>query len=243
MSQVILSKVDLRWNEDVHPHSNLFDDHYYSLVDGLEESRHVFIQGNNLIERWQKLAKQQSFSIMETGFGSGLNFLATWQVWNSLKLNKTNKLHYISIEAFPMNSAQLEKSLANWKSSLSAFTKQLLEKYPPLKSGSHQLLFENDNLVLTLVFADVRKIMPSYESKSDGLVDAWYLDGFAPSKNPEMWQDNLYTEMYRLSKQQATVATYTVAGIVRRGLTRAGFSIGRKKGFGTKREMLTAIKK
>jgi len=242
LSKSIIKPAELSWEAGIHPHSSYFDDHYYSLVNGLEETRHVFIEGNNLASRWSNLAKGQEFYIMETGFGSGLNFLATWQLWNNLNIDKSNKLHFISVEAFPMNRQQLEKSLLNWKETLGDLSALLLEKYPNLTKGSHRLFFENDTICLTLVFSDVREFMPTFKNKDQLAIDAWYLDGFSPAINPEMWQKDLYSHMFRLSKGSSTVATYTVAGVVRRGLTEAGFSIKRASGFGTKREMLTAKK-
>ncbi|MCP3674484.1 MAG: tRNA (5-methylaminomethyl-2-thiouridine)(34)-methyltransferase MnmD [Gammaproteobacteria bacterium] len=232
----------LVWDEQNHPYSSQFNDHYYSLVDGIEETRHVFIEGNDLAERWREMKSYQSFKIMETGFGSGLNFLSTWQLWKRLGMEKTNKLHFVSIEAFPMDVVQLKKSMLNWQSQLSMFSSQLLEKYPKLDKGTHTINFEDDNVVLTLIFGDVRAVMPELNFSIDDSVNAWFLDGFSPSKNPEMWQNDLYTEMYRLSAPLASVATYTVAGLVRRGLVSTGFQIDRRPGFGTKRDMLTASK-
>jgi tRNA 5-methylaminomethyl-2-thiouridine biosynthesis bifunctional protein len=242
LSTLEVKSAALTWYDQVHPHSSLFDDHYYSLIDGLNESRHVFLQGNDLESRWQQLSNCQTFSIMETGFGSGLNFLTSWQLWNSINTNKSNKLNYISVEAYPMNSDQLVKSLSNWKNSLSDLSEQLLTGYPALKSGSHRIDFEKDNVSLILIFEDVRTLMPKLVKKHLGLIDAWFLDGFSPAKNPQMWQSDLYQHIYQLSKPDATVSTYTVAGVVKRGLSKAGFSVYCKPGFGTKREMLTARK-
>jgi len=238
--QANINNAELVWNDQGHPHSSLFNDHYYSLSNGLEETNHVFIKGNHLLRRWKELSDEQCFCIMETGFGSGLNFLSTWQLWNKYKAGQNNILHYISVEAYPMTLQQLQKSLDNWKDKLSEFSVKLLAEYPPLKVGNHEIHFEADNVKLTLLFGDIREQLPAVDCTASGLVDAWFLDGFSPSKNPEMWEDSLYTQMHRLSKQGATVATYTVAGIVRRGLTAAGFQVSRKPGFGTKRDMLYA---
>ena len=242
MSTKPIKKADLVWEKKCHPHSLRFDDHYYSLVNGLDESTHVFIKGNNLEYRWQQLLNDQTFTIMETGFGSGLNFLVTWQLWNRLNINKSNHLHFISVEAYPMSSEQLAKSLLNWKDLLTDLPKKLIKQYPPLVIGEHQLNFTTDNVTLTLIFSDISELITSLHSKSFGVIDAWYLDGFAPSKNPDMWQCDLFKQMYKSSGNHSTVATYSVAGIVRRGLTDAGYTICRKPGFGTKREMLTAWK-
>jgi tRNA 5-methylaminomethyl-2-thiouridine biosynthesis bifunctional protein len=255
LSEKLLPTANLSWHDDVHPHSERFDDHYYSLINGLEESRHVFLRGNALLERWFKLSDNATFYIMETGFGSGLNFLATLQLWQNYlkKASKQssvskNKLHYISIEAYPLTTVQLTKSLANWAPELPNLTEKLIKYYPSLIAGRHDLTFEADNVQLTLLFGDVKEQLPllkrsdyaSHNDKETGFVDAWFLDGFSPSKNPDMWQSSLYHQMYRLSQDKATVATYTVAGMVRRGLADAGFSIYKKPGFGTKRNMLFA---
>jgi tRNA 5-methylaminomethyl-2-thiouridine biosynthesis bifunctional protein len=259
LSEKVLPTANLSWNDNVHPHSMRFDDHYYSLINGLEESRHVFIQGNALLERWKKLSNNETFYIMETGFGSGLNFLATQQLWQTYlekssqhstqqDIRTNNKLHYISIEAYPLTTVQLTKSLANWAPKLPKLTETLIKLYPSLIAGRHDLTFEADNVQLTLLFGDIKEQLPliehqdfkSHNNAETGFIDAWFLDGFSPSKNPDMWQSNLYQQMYRLSVAKATVATYTVAGIVRRGLTEAGFTVSKKPGFGTKRDMLFA---
>ena len=239
MPETQLPEALLSWDKHNHPHSSIFNDHYYSLVDGLEESRHVFLEGNNLHCRWEKLKNKQSFNIMELGFGSGLNFLATWQLWNSMNISKDNRLHYFSVEAFPMSIYQLQKSLTSWKDSLSDLSIQLLENYPPLEPGCHTINFKN-NVTLSLIFSDVRNAIPKFTNNFSGSIDAWYLDGFSPAKNPEMWSDDIFKNMNQLSKPLTTIATYTIAGSVRRGLSAAGFFIQRRPGFATKRDMLTA---
>ena len=239
MTSLTLKSPDLLWEKEQHPHSVLFDDHYYSLVNGLEETYYVFIEGNKLPSRWLNRSTQQPFCIFETGFGSGLNFLSTWKLWKDSYVARQNKLNYISVEKYPMSLEQLKRSLLNWSTSLSDVTSELLQNYPTLTSGIHTLTL-SDNVTLTLLFEDINEALSQVYCPEDGLVDAWYLDGFSPSKNPQMWDTHLYTQMKRLTKINATVSTYTVAGIVRRGLTNAGFTIERKPGFGTKREMLTA---
>lgn len=235
-----IKAAQLKWDEQNTPYSDTFNDHYYSRMNGLQETHHVFIEGNQLISRWQQLSDNQSFCIMETGFGSGLNFIASWQLWNQYNPGKNNLLHFISFEAYPMTELQLKQSLKHWEAELPGYPDRLLEKYPPLSAGIHDLFFEEDNVRLTLVLGDIREQLPEIESAEQGLADAWFLDGFAPSRNPEMWQPDLYQQMLRLSKPDVTVATYSVAGVVRNGLKDAGFIIERRPGFATKREMLTA---
>ena len=234
---------ELDWSEDNHPYSRQFDDHYYSLVGGLAEVQHVFIKGNQLATRWSALAEGDTFYIMETGFGSGLNFLACWDLWRTMDLGNTRSLHFISVEKFPMSKEQLHRSLKNWKQSLSDVSEKLVENYPQPEETTHTLEFTEDNIKLTLIFSDIRDLMPCLKLPDNALIDAWFLDGFAPSKNPQMWQPELYHHMHRFSRSGATVATYTVAGLVRRGLISAGFEVQMKPGFGTKRDMLTANKK
>ncbi|MCP4273542.1 MAG: tRNA (5-methylaminomethyl-2-thiouridine)(34)-methyltransferase MnmD [Gammaproteobacteria bacterium] len=238
----MLTIAELDWNDDNHPYSTQFNDHYYSQVDGLDEVQHVFIQGNQLATRWTALAEGGTFTIMETGFGSGLNFLATWEMWRIMKLGGSRNLHFISVEKYPMSREQLQRSLSNWNDKLSVVSKKLMDNYPPLKETTHNLLFKEDNIKLTLIFSDISELFPILTLPENTLIDAWFLDGFAPSKNPQMWQPELYHYMHRLSRNGASVATYTVAGLVRRGLIDAGFEIQYKPGFGTKRDMLTAVK-
>lgn len=242
MAESKVTTAKISWDNHNHPYSSMFNDHYYSQSDGLAESQHVFINGNQLHTRWIQHKKHYPFCIMETGFGSGLNFLATWKLWQSMGLGKEKKLHYISVERYPLNKLQLAKSLLNWADSLSSLSKKLLDNYPLHYPETHHIKLEEDNITLTLLFSDIRELMPDLDGPKEGLVDAWFLDGFAPSRNPQMWQPELYEQMHRLSRKGATVATYTVAGMVRRGLISAGFEIYRKPGFATKREMLTAIK-
>lgn len=240
MSKNQTASANIIWNDSLHPHSTRFNDHYYSLVDGLEESHHVFITGNSLLQRWQKLEQNQCFCILETGFGSGLNFLATWQLWQQYGFGKTNKLHFISIEAFPLSIEELSRSLTNWEHKLPGYKEALIKYYPPLTEGRHDRRINQDNIQLTLLFGDIKQQLPLLTRTFESQVDAWFLDGFSPAKNPEMWSRDLFQLMASLSRKKASVATYTVAGVVRRGLAEAGFSVHKKPGFGTKRDMLVA---
>ncbi len=243
LTNASIKAAEIIWDEHNQPYSSLFKDHYYSQFDGLGETEHVYIQGNNLLNRWSDSSyKKSSFCIMETGFGSGLNFLTAWKLWKTMPMSISSKLHYLSVEKYPMTSLQLEKAMNNWKDAFPIELARLLNSYPSLDIASHQLNFEEDNLSLTLYFSDIREQIPRLSLAENKQVDAWFLDGFSPAKNPQMWQQDLYPQMYRLSNKRATVATYTVAGKVRRGLEAAGFEIHRKPGFGNKRDMLTAIK-
>lgn len=236
------SAPELNWREDGQPVSSQFDDPYFSVDNGLEESRYVFLQHNGLPERWHDW--QGRFTIIETGFGTGLNFLMSWQSWRQHQNQQDDSrwLHFTSIEKYPMTLEQLQKALSLWPE-LADLSERLCEQYPPAISGFHHLNWPEERISLTLVFADVHEAMPQLS----GPVHAWYLDGFAPSKNPDMWTEELFRNMRFLSQQNpqqyageqsASIATFTAAGIVRRGLLGAGFSVKRVPGYGRKREML-----
>ncbi len=228
---------DISYNQSGTPTSNQFDDVYFSNQNGLEESDFVFFQGNDLEQRI-KTAQQKYLTVFETGFGTGLNFLNTWHRFLHLKQeDSVQTLHFISCEKYPIAQQDLAAALKHWPSLISQ-SNALLKQYPLPIPGCHRLVFENGRVLLDLWFGDVNDILPQLENTAAGLVDAWYLDGFAPSKNPEMWTTVLFNGMAKLSKAEATFATFTSAGAVRRGLQSAGFGVTKVKGFGRKREML-----
>lgn len=213
------------------PYAEDFDDHYFSQDGGIAESQHVFLDGNQIAQRFAKLTS--SFHIVETGFGTGLNFLLTWQ--NFVQLAPSNaRLYFTSIERHPLTKIDLQMALAYFPE-LRDYTTQLISQWPHLAQGMHRLKF--GNIVLTLCFDDVESAMPELASP----VDAWYLDGFAPSKNPQMWQPYLYNNMARLSKPYATASSFTSSNTVRRGLQRQGFTVENTKGFGRKHFMTQAV--
>lgn len=239
---------DIDWHQDL-PFSIQFDDIYYSAESGIEQSRHVFIDGNDLINRWVLLHNEQRkiFTIAETGFGTGLNFLLTWHLWKQ-HAPKDAHLHYISCEKHPLNVNELQKSLSQWPE-LAEEAKELLAQYPVLTPGYHQLSLTEGCVTLTLMLGDVldcyEQLLECGEAKLESeirsaCVDAWYLDGFAPRKNKEMWSESLLTIIAMLSDKNTTLATYTVAAPVKKGLQQVGFVIDKRKGFGPKRHMLTA---
>lgn len=224
----------LTWDEDSTPIASDFDDVYYSKANGLAETRYVFLAHNQLPQRWSELDDKEStcFTVIETGFGTGLNFLATFTAWQQQPLKKA-RLHYVSIEKHPLTSADLRQALAQWPD-IKPAADVLITQYPPLVPGFHRVEFCDHRVHLTLIFADVTQALGQLQASAD----AWYLDGFAPSKNPTMWEPPLYEQMARLSKPGTTYATFTAAGMVRRGLAEAGFSVSKCKGFGRKREMI-----
>ncbi len=212
-------------------YSERYDDLYFSIDGGLQESVHVFLSGNRLPERWQK---RRRFTIIELGFGSGLNFLVTW---NSFREHAppAARLHYVSVEKHPFRPDDLIGTLSIWPQ-FAHLVSALVAAYPPLTGGFHRVHFDGGRVTLTLLFGDVLTTIPELEARAD----AFYLDGFAPSKNPEMWSSAVCAELSRLAAPGATAATYSVAGAVRESLARAGFVVEKRAGFGHKREMLVA---
>ncbi len=219
---------ELVW-EGQTPFSPGFNDIYFSRHDGLAESRHVFLQQNRLPRRWENMAE---FTIVETGFGTGLNFLATWEAWRATATPDA-RLHYVSIEKHPLTVQDLDRARRLWPE-LHELGTQLLACYPPLFGGLHRIHFPRDRITLTLCFGDVDEVLPQLEVRAD----AWYLDGFDPAKNPQMWSEALFAQMARLTRPGGTFATFTSAGWIRRRLQAAGFVPRKVAGFGRKREML-----
>lgn len=222
------------------PVSENFGDVYFSRDNGLAESQHVFIKGNNLPERLVQLKNYETFTVGELGFGTGLNVLAVWQLWCALRENGNNphaRLHIITTEKFPLTHTDVTRALASWQE-LAAFSQKLTAQYPPLIAGCHRLDFPDDNVSIDLWLGDAADSLANVSSYS--AVDAWFLDGFAPKCNEQLWADAVLDQIQRLSNVGSTAATFSVAGIIKRGLTERGFEIAKVKGFGKKREMLTA---
>ncbi|RJF97410.1 bifunctional tRNA (5-methylaminomethyl-2-thiouridine)(34)-methyltransferase MnmD/FAD-dependent 5-carboxymethylaminomethyl-2-thiouridine(34) oxidoreductase MnmC [Noviherbaspirillum saxi] len=213
------------------PYSESFGDVYHSADGGLAQARHVYIGGNRLPQRW---AHRPRFVILETGFGLGLNFLATWHAWRA-DPSRPEQLHYIAIEKHPFSAADLHTIHGLWPE-LAEVAHALRACWPPLVPGFHRLLLDEGRVVLTLVFGDIADCLPEIHAAAD----AFYLDGFAPSKNPDMWAPAILTRLNRLAAPDATLATYSIASAVRAALTQAGFVCERVPGFGRKPEMLAA---
>ncbi|WP_120511411.1 bifunctional tRNA (5-methylaminomethyl-2-thiouridine)(34)-methyltransferase MnmD/FAD-dependent 5-carboxymethylaminomethyl-2-thiouridine(34) oxidoreductase MnmC [Photobacterium salinisoli] len=230
----------LDWNEAGTPVSHDFDDVYFSNANGLEETRYVFLQQNGLPTRWDTFDRRR-FVVAETGFGTGLNFLAVWQWFKAFRQANPNasvkELHFISFEKFPVTREDLIKAHESWPE-LADLARQLHAHYPPAVADCHRLVLEDGMITLDLWFGDIKTSLPQVWTPAGGLVDAWFLDGFAPSKNPEMWNQDLFNGMAALAREACTAATFTAAGFVRRGLIDAGFDMKKVKGFGYKRDML-----
>lgn len=210
------------------PRSIFFDDIYFS-GDGLAETNHVFLRGNGLPDRFRDAHR---FAIGELGFGTGLNFLAAWDCWRKAEKPDNARLDFFSLEAFPLTPPDLARAHSVWPL-LSSLSQRLVDIFPPSHPGFHHVEIDQ-NVTLTLFFGDVLDGL----TKTEGAFDAWFLDGFSPAKNPDMWGDDVMREIARLSADKASVATFTVAGAVRRALTAAGFEVEKRPGHGRKREML-----
>jgi tRNA 5-methylaminomethyl-2-thiouridine biosynthesis bifunctional protein len=206
----------------------MYDDVYHAAHGALAQARHVFLAGNDLLQRW---IGGDSFAILETGFGLGLNFLATWQAWR--ESNANGRLHFVSVEKHPFQRDDLAGLLAPHVE-LAPLAGELLRQWPPLTPGFHRLHFDDGKVTLTLLLGDAQALLPQLAASADAV----YLDGFAPSKNPEMWSPALIMAITRLCKPAATLATWSVVGELRRTLERAGWNLERRPGFAPKREML-----
>ena len=210
--------------------SSIYDDVYFSADDGMKETQYVFLEGNNLPDAWKE---QESFTVAETGFGTGLNFLCAWKLFEETA-NNNQRLHFISVEKHPLSKNQIRQALSVWDNELGDYISRYLDLYPIRVPGPHHI-YITDRVTLTIWFGDVVDVLPEWR---EGQVDAWFLDGFTPAKNPEMWSSDLYDHMARLSHSKTTFATFTAAGFVRRGLEAAGFTVEKCKGFGRKRDMV-----
>lgn len=225
----------LRWTGDNIPHSDHYGDIYFSPENGLAETEHVFIAGNHLRERWQNLASGARFIIGETGFGSGLNFLCAAAAFLEVAPPDT-RLHFFSVEKHPFTAEDLDRTLSRHPKSLSVVAKALVEQYPLPVRGLHRLILCDGRIHLTLFFGEATEGL----NATPFLANAWFLDGFAPRVNPEMWQAPLFQHLANHSAPDATLATFTAAGDVRRGLEACGFDVRRSPGFGHKRHMIQA---
>ncbi|MFT5631557.1 MAG: tRNA U34 5-methylaminomethyl-2-thiouridine-forming methyltransferase MnmC [Gammaproteobacteria bacterium] len=206
------------------PVSDQFDDPYYSLKDGVAETQYVFLAGNNLPDRFGG-----DFHIGELGFGTGLNFLVTWDAW--IKSGAKGQLRFTSFEAYPMAISDMQAALIVFPQ-LAHLADILLDKWHP-DAGAVALA---DGICLEVIIGDARQTLPAW----DGAADAWYLDGFSPDKNPELWEPALLEHVAKHTAPDGTAATYSAAGHIRKSLDVAGFDVTRIKGFGRKWHMTVA---
>ncbi|MBK5934559.1 tRNA U34 5-methylaminomethyl-2-thiouridine-forming methyltransferase MnmC [Rhodovulum imhoffii] len=211
------------WQDNGVPVSARFDDPYFSLTDGLAETRHVFLAGNGLPGRFRA-----GFHIAELGFGTGLNLLAALIAWRTA--GAPGRLRFTSFEAYPMPPEDMARALAAFPEA-SAAAAPLLSAW---RAGGRRV--DTADLSAEIIIGDARKTLPHWQ----GRADAWFLDGFSPARNPELWEPGLMAEVARHTAPGGTAATYTAAGAVRRGLAGAGFEVTRLPGFGRKRHMTAA---
>lgn len=240
MKNIPIEHAKLDWNDQGTPVSREFDDVYFSNQNGLEETQYVFLGGNKLPARFATHSRAL-FVAAETGFGTGLNFLTLWRAFDRFHQAHPQatlqRLHFISMEKFPLTQQDLAAAHRRWPE-LEPYAVQLRQQWPLALPGCHRLLLDGGRVTLDLWFGDVNTLIHHFDDSLQRSVDAWFLDGFAPSKNPEMWTPALFEAMARMARADGSFATFTAAGFVRRGLQQAGFAVTRRKGFGHKREML-----
>lgn len=211
----------LTWQDGIIPISDRFDDPYFSRQDGLSETRHVFLGGNDLPARLRP-----SFHIAELGFGTGLNLLATLMV-----CPPETPIRYTSFEAYPLTAPDIARALA-------VFPDALAVAEPFLMAWAQGLTrFDVGPIEVQIILGDARETVRTWQVQAD----AWFLDGFSPAKNPELWSADLMADVARHTAPGGTFATYTAAGHVRRALTEASFDVVRSAGFGRKRHMTTGL--
>ena len=235
MQNLTPALAEIEWH-DGQPYASAFQDVYFSSDNGMLETEYVFLQGNDLYHRWPQL-DTDSFTIAETGFGTGLNFLCASKLWLSTA-SENAVLHFISTEKYPLSMQDITTALRLWPE-LHTISEPLITQYEQLINGIEIMLYDH-RVRLSLLIGDATECLSNINpNKVGNEINAWFLDGFSPAKNPEMWQSGLFKQMARLSNHATTFATFTSAGDVRRDLSVAGFEISKQPGFGKKREMLT----
>jgi len=243
----------LSWNEDGEPYSDQFQQRYFSRHDALAHSRYIFIEKNDLNQRWLD-CQSASYVLAETGFGSGLNFLAVCQSFQQFVQahpeSPLKRLYFISFEKYPLAASDLSNAHQRWPQ-LTEFATQLQANYPSAIAGCHRLHIDinaghqptavtEHQVIVDLWFGDIADTLPQVSYPPTGVVDSWLLDGFAPSKNPSMWSNAFFQNMAKITKDQASLATFSAEDSVKQGLAAAGFEVTKVKGFGKSREIITA---
>ena len=228
----LLLHPELDWTDAGAPHARRHGDVYFSAQDGLAETRAVFLKGCGLPEAWEG---RTAFTVAETGFGTGLNFLALWQLWRAHRPSPAAQLTFVSFEAYPLRREDAARALAAWPE-LGDLAAALTARWPEPVRGVRSIEFPEDCVRLILHLGEIRETLPQSTFKAD----AWFLDGFSPAKNDDMWHAGLYPAIAARSAPGARLGTFTVAGAVRRGLSDAGFEVSKAEGHGRKRERLEA---
>ncbi|TWF54795.1 tRNA (5-methylaminomethyl-2-thiouridine)(34)-methyltransferase MnmD [Neorhizobium alkalisoli] len=231
----------LDWHDGDMPYSREFGDHFYCRTDGRLECGHVFLSGNNLPERWETMVSPdgdtsvKTFRIGELGFGTGLNFCETWRQWKEARRPGT-RLHFTSFELYPMSREEIDRALVRWPE-IDAERKALVAAWPDQPAG-HVVIDIDEATRLTVICGPALVGVSAAEPD----FDAWFLDGFAPSRNADMWSAELMQTLFAKTVTGGTFGTYAAAGFVRRNLAAAGFTVERRPGFAGKREMLCGRK-
>ena len=214
-------------------YSKSYNDIYFDKLNGPQETEHVYLNTNNLTKKFQN---KQKFVIAEIGFGTGLNFLLTWKLWKENR--KTNgSLTYISFENAPLSKKDIEKVYKKFKK-LDGYSSFLLKNIPARCKSTHRIFIKADNINLILIYDDITSLI-NFNFKAD----TWFLDGFSPKKNPLVWTDKLFKQLYNFTNLDGSLSTFSVAGHIRRGLLKAGFKVSKVSGYGNKKEISYAIKK
>ncbi len=230
-----LPTANLKWSQTGEPEDVGSGDVYFSANDGLAETKAVFLAGCDLPARWQQ---DDLHSIAELGFGTGLNFMATLAKWRKFA-RPDQRLHYIAIEGAPLSHEQLSRAHKAFPE-LKREATDLQQIWPDAVKGFHRRSVPGNanepSIELTLLFGPVAEMLPQLDAQ----IDSWFLDGFAPAKNPQMWSEEVFAQLARLSRPETRLATYSVAGLVRRGLAAHGFEVEKKPGHGRKRQRLEA---
>ncbi|KQW29128.1 5-methylaminomethyl-2-thiouridine methyltransferase [Rhizobium sp. Root274] len=222
----------LTWHDGDMPYSTAFGDHFYCQTDGRLECSHVFLSGNGLPERWQTASE---FRIGELGFGTGLNACESWRQWKQHR-SREGQLHFVSFELYPMQADDIDRALSRWPE-IDAERQALVARWPKDPSGHVDIQLDPQTR-LTVVCGDAYASLAA----SDLGIDAWFLDGFAPSRNSAMWSAELMQLVFDHTRPGGSFATYAAAGFVRRNLIAAGYALERRPGFAGKREMLCGVK-
>lgn len=229
------------WDAEGLPRSLRFDDKYFCRDNGYEEAIYVNCEGNNLSRRFSALDPlvKRTFTILETGFGTGLDFCCACEAWLG-SAPATWTLNFVSLELYPMTAGEIDRALSLWPR-LSVFREMLVAQYVPVLGGIKKMSFMDDRVRLTVVFEEVVTALQTIKKNGmilSGGADALFLDGFGPAKNPEMWVQGVFDGAAALSRRGTSLSTFTVAGSVRRGLEAAGFEVRRIKGHGKKNQIL-----
>lgn len=227
-----LAHAQIDWDDQGRPHSRQYDDVYFSKNEGIEETQYVFLEQNSLRERFAALAPHSYLVIGETGFGTGMNFYSAWQLFAEHAPAEA-RLHFVSVEKYPLTRDDLARAVKLWPQ-LEPYWQPLLAQYVAVHGGFQQFSLDNGRVTLTLMVGDALEQLPQLDAR----IDVWFLDGFAPAKNPDMWTPALFAQLARLSVPGTTLGTFTTTGWVRRGLIAAGFAMRKVPGIGKKWEVM-----